>query len=202
MKITPNRAKKANAMAAAAMLKCRSRNSDMSSRAWSGAQLAHDEADEEQHAPAVKALRTSGSVQPWDGRLDEPVDQDGDASDRQERARPVESRRGWVAAVGHEHDASTQGDEHDGHVDEEDSAPPEALDEQAADEGAKADADTRDTRPDGDRPGTLLLGEDVDDDGQGGGHDERGANTHGGARQDELACSSPTTRRRGWRGRR
>ena len=77
--------------------------------------------------------------------------------------------------------------EHDRQVDEEHGTPRELLQQQSANERAKTDADAGDAGPDGDGARPFLGREDVDDDGQGGGHDECGTHAHGGAGHDQFA---------------
>ena len=52
--------------------------------------------------------------------------------------------------------------------------------------GTEADADGRHARPDADRLAALLAREDVRDDRQGRGHDQRPADAHHGTNEDEL----------------
>jgi hypothetical protein len=72
-------------------------------------------------------------------------------------------------------------------VDEEHRAPVEPLQQQTAEERPEADADGGEGGPDADRLRTLLAGEDVRDDRQRRGHDQRAADAHRGADGDQLA---------------
>ena len=74
-----------------------------------------------------------------------------------------------------------------------------------ADQRAGGEAEGVDRAPDADRPGPLLVVEDLHDDGEGGGHQQRAADAHAGAGGDELAGRlgerrRPASRRRTGRG--
>ena len=63
---------------------------------------------------------------------------------------------------------------HDRHVDEEDRAPPEVLEQQAADHRADGAAGAGDRRPHADGPAPLTrVAEDVGEQRQRGRHDQR-----------------------------
>ena len=73
------------------------------------------------------------------------------------------------------------------HVDQEDRAPPEVLQQRAAEDRADRHGETDRTGPDPDGPTTLARVEDVGDDRQRHRHDGRAADPHQGAGRDELA---------------
>ncbi len=73
-----------------------------------------------------------------------------------------------------------------GDVEQEDRAPVEPRQQQAAAQRAEADADCGERRPDPDRLAALLAREDVRDDRQRRGHDQCPSNTHGSADGDQL----------------
>ncbi len=75
--------------------------------------------------------------------------------------------------------------DHDRHIDQEDRAPPEVL-QDAAGDGAGGDGEADHTGPDADGLGLLRGLEDVHDDREGGGQDEGAAEAHHGAEGDEL----------------
>ncbi len=98
----------------------------------------------------------------------------------------MRARRG-VAGGGHEQLAEDQCDDHHGHVDQEDRAPPEVLEQPAAGHRADGDSHAGHGGPDGDGlPPLPAVGEHVGDDRQRGGHDQRAADAHQGPGADEL----------------
>ena len=129
------------------------------------------------------------------GRLDDAVDERHQRADRQQRARQRRSGPGCGSRLsGTSRIAGGEGDERDGHVDEEDRGPVEVLEQQAAEERAEADADRGHAGPDADRLAALLAREDVGDDRQRRRHDQRAADAHGGADGDELRRTESTRR--------
>jgi len=60
-------------------------------------------------------------------------------------------------AAGHESGRRGQGEQHDGDVEEEDRAPPEALEQQAADDRAQCGAECRHGAPDANGDAALVF---------------------------------------------
>ena len=87
----------------------------------------------------------------------------------------------------HDRDREHEQQDDEGHVDEEDRAPPEVLEQQAGGDRAERTTDAGERRPDRDRLRALVEREAVHDDREGRRHDERGADAHHGAGGDELA---------------
>ena len=92
-----------------------------------------------------------------------------------------------VTAFGHEAEPEEEGDRGNRNVDQEDRLPVEPLEQQAARQRAEADSEGGGRGPDGDRFRAFLTREDVRDDRQRGGHDQRRADAHQGADADQLA---------------
>ncbi len=94
---------------------------------------------------------------------------------------------GWrFLARGDDADAEDECDHRDGHVDGERRAPPEVLDEPAAEDQAECAAAAGDAGPDADRLGPFVGGEAVDEDAQRGRHDQRAADAHHRTSGDHL----------------
>src|SRR5205807_1283708 len=72
------------------------------------------------------------------------------------------------------------------HVDQEDRAPPEVVEQQAAEHRAGGDADADRRGPQADRAGAFGRLEDVGDDGERLRHDRGAAQAHRGPREDQL----------------
>ena len=107
--------------------------------------------------------------------LDDGVEQRGQGHDAEQGADGVQPTVVGVLRGGDQQRPGHDGQNHDGHVDEEDRAPPEVLEQEPAHHRAEGGAGAGETGPDGDGPGPLLGREHVGQDGQRGGHDERGA---------------------------
>ncbi len=91
-----------------------------------------------------------------------------------------------VLRVGHEPDGGEQSDHGDGHIDEEDRAPPEVSEQPAAGDGADCHAEPGRARPDSDGPGSLTsFGEGARQDRQGRGHYGCASDAHEGPCRDE-----------------
>ena len=120
------------------------------------------------------------------GRLDDRVHEDAEAGGGERRSEQVERARPGITALGHIANAEQQRRSRERHVDEEDRRPVEPLEQEPTRQRAEPDPDRRQGGPDGDRLAALLAGEDVGDDRERGGHDQRGADTHGGAHADHL----------------
>ena len=78
-----------------------------------------------------------------------------------------------------------QREDHDRDVDEEHRAPPEVGQQPAADDRADPDPQAGHAGPDADRATALLGGEHVREDRQRRGHDQRAADAHQGAGEDQ-----------------
>ena len=139
----------------------------------------HDEADRERR-------ERLGARPTLVGRLDQSVDDGGDPDDRQAGADQIELRLLGVLRPRHEEHAEHQRGEDDRHVDEEDRPEPEVAQEPSAGDGPDGTGAAGDAGPDRDGLGSLFGGEDVDEDRQRRGHDERGARTHQRPAGDEL----------------
>ena len=138
--------------------------------------------------PAAPTPITRGEDQPWVG-----------ASMIDHRTMPMPAmdatapRKSGALAFGvprvwHQPGGGEQAGRGDGHVDQEDRAPPEVGQQQAADDRAEGHADADGTAPQGDRP--LAFGpvaEHVADDGQRRGDHQRGADAHARPGGDEGA---------------
>ena len=99
---------------------------------------------------------------------------------------PSGSSGAWIFSRDRDQEeAGDQRDHDDEHVDEEDRAPPEVLEQQAADDAADRDADPGETGPDRDRPRPLVRREHVRQDRQRRRHHERGADAHDRAGADD-----------------
>ena len=83
------------------------------------------------------------------------------------------------------------------HVDDEDRAPPEVVEQVAADDRAERDAEPGGRGPDADgRPPLALVLEHADQQRQRRGHDQRGARAHHRARRDQRPDAARVRRRR------
>ena len=78
-------------------------------------------------------------------------------------------------------------------VDQEDRAPPEVVEHDPADQRTGREAEGVDGGPEADRLDPLGVVEDLHDDGEGRGHQQRAADAHARAGGDQLAgdCASP-----------
>ena len=106
-----------------------------------------------------------------------------------ERPAPRGSRRGasGVLRRRQQEPRPDQGHGDDGHVDEEDRAPREVLQQEAAEHGPEGTARTGGGGPHTDGPAPLLgVVEDVGEQRQGGRHDQRGTHAHRGPGEDQL----------------
>ena len=144
----------------------------------------------------TKATTERGSVHPLLGRLD-------DREQQGRRSRPSTApRRPGRAATWPGPSTSGPGRRRRpgrptaiDDVDEEHRAPPEVVEQQAADERPDRAAGAGEAGPDGDRPAPLVGREDVGEDRQRRRHDQRRADAHDRPGGDELAGRVPTARR-------
>jgi hypothetical protein len=121
-------------------------------------------------------------------RLDDRPHERDEADARQPRARPVQPPPQRVARLRDEPAARDERDRGERHVDDEDRAPPEVVEQHAADGGAERDAEAGRCRPQADRRGPLArVGEDADEQRERRRHDQRRAGAHRGAGEDEPA---------------
>lgn len=118
---------------------------------------------------------------------DDPVHEEDESEDGEQHAGYVDPARLRVPGVGDQPHHEREGEEHDGHVDEEDRSPPEVFEQDAAGDRSDRDGEADAAGPDADGLGLLVPLEDVHEDGEGRGHDERGAEAHDGPVGDELA---------------
>ncbi len=97
---------------------------------------------------------------------------------------------------------SHEGDPGHRNVDPEHRVPREVLEQEAADHRADGDGEPGEAGPDRDRPAALLgIVEDVGEDRQRRGHDQRPADAHEGAGEDQLLGGVGQSPRRSIRGR-
>ncbi|SQA22366.1 Uncharacterised protein [Streptomyces griseus] len=103
-----------------------------------------------------------------------------------QRAQHVPRAVVAAARLGEQPAAQRQDHGHQRDVDQEDRAPPEVLDQEAADDrpGGGSDRGDRGPHADGERP-LPAVGEDLAQDRQRGGHDHRAADTEQGPGRDE-----------------
>ena len=127
----------------------------------------------------------SGLVQPRSGASMIDATSAPRPSAGEQEAADVQPRRGGVARLGHEEAPGQQRGGDERQVDEEHEAPVAVLDEPAAGHGADHDAEAADGGPDPDRLAALVRGEHGGEDGERRRHDERAADAHQRAGQDE-----------------
>jgi hypothetical protein len=119
-------------------------------------------------------------------RLDDRVDEGGDRTDREERTGEVEAGLRRVPALGHEDEAEAEGQQGDRDVEEEDGAPREVLDQEAADERAEADPEAGHAGPDRDRLRPLFARKHVGDDRERARHDQGATDAHRDTGEDQV----------------
>ena len=130
-------------------------------------------------------------------RLDDRPQDRAEADDRQDRADGVEPGLGRVLRLGDQEVAGDEADDHDGHVDEEDRAPPEVGEQGAAGDRAHAEAERRDAGPDADGLAALVgVAEDVGQDRERRRHDERAADAHDRPGDDQHRRAAGERRQR------
>ena len=135
-------------------------------------------------------------------RLDDPVEQ-------RRRARRSRAPRRWGRAaapigsfdVGMRKKPARSPIDDDRDVHEEDRAPVEVLEQEAAGDRAEHAGEPGRACPDADRLAALARREDVGDDRQRRRHDERAADAHERARRDELVGAARERRERASRAR-
>lgn len=134
------------------------------------------------------------------GARDDREHERGHADRRQQRADQVRTVRpggaargsggGHVAGrglrLGHEDHHGGQAERRDRQVDQEDRAPPEVVQHEAAEQGARGKAERVDRAPYADRLRMLVRSEDLHHDGQCRGEQQRSAHAHAGPRGDQL----------------
>ena len=110
----------------------------------------------------------------------------GDAGRDQDGARNVGGDRArLITRFPHDRLRHQQGSNADGHVDQEDPAPTEVLDDGAADNWTKGNAGNGNGAPDADGAATLFGREGIRDQRQRERHDQRGAHTLQRAHHDQ-----------------
>ena len=165
-------AKKVSVIAALAALNRGLRKKLKSSIGWSQ-WSSHQANAASRTAPTRKATMVVGSVQPFFGASMIAKSTVVETDDRQHGADRVEPGCGRILGVGDEEDAGHQADGDDGQVHQEDRAPVEVLEQEAAGQRAERGAEPGRGGPDADGLAPLAGREHVGDDGQRGGHDER-----------------------------
>ena len=106
-----------------------------------------------------------------------------------ERTRPTGSSRGACGIAGRRDEGPAEQQRHGGdrHVDQEDGAPREVLQDPPSGHRTEGDGQAGDARPRADGLGPLgRVGEDVGQDGEGGREDQRRADAHGRPGGDQL----------------
>ena len=171
------------------------RNSAMSSIGWSRPPLPGDEGAASTTARRRGPPRTVGRAPaPLWGLDDRPDDRD-QPGDREAGSDRVEPAGLAVAGLRDEPGAGDQRGDDDRHVDPEDGAPVEVLEQDSAGERAEDDPDARHGGPGGDRLRPLVRREDRRDDRERRGHDERAADSHqrpGGGQRSWCCRRAPT----------
>ena len=127
---------------------------------------------------------TGGPALP--GGFDDRVDEEAEAGGGERGAGQVERAGPGIAALGHVANAEQQRGGRERDVDHEHGRPVEPLEQKPAGQRAEPDPDRRQRRPDRDRLAALLAGEQVGDDRERGGHDQRRPHTHRRAHRDHL----------------
>ena len=124
---------------------------------------------------------------PFVRAFDDPPQQRHEPGDRQQCTDGIEARRRRILRFRDEQVAEHEGGDDDGHVHQEDRAPPEVRQQEPAGDGAEAHTECADARPhtDGLRSFAVVL-EDVREDRQGRRHDERATDAHEPAGDDEY----------------
>ena len=173
-KIEPNIAKNTSVTAIDAAEKrgfLKKLTSSIGSGVWSSQRMnasehraAADESD--QHRRRRPTLARS---------FDDPEQDAGERADRQHGSEPVDRLRVRILRVGHDRDHRHDRDRDHRQVDEEHRAPPEMVEQVAADERPDRDAEPGHSRPDPDRAAPLVVGKDVGQDRERRRHDERAA---------------------------
>ncbi len=149
---------------------------------------------------AVLPVREEGEDRGRDGRRgqdaaggpavlgpgDDRVHERGHADRRQQRARQVGAVAPGVLRLGDEGGHGGQAERHDRQVDQEDRAPPEVVEHEAAEQRPRREAERVHRAPDADGPGVLVGREDLQGDREGGGEQQRPADAHAGPRRDQL----------------
>ncbi len=142
-----------------------------------GPQLPGREQPEGEEGQAEGGERR-GRRPPLVGALDDGVHEGAQADDRQAGADQVERLLLRVLRPRDEPGAEHEGGDDHRHVDEEDRAPPEVLEQPAGGDGADGRATAGDAGPDRDGLRPFVGGEDVGEDRQRRRHDEGGGDTH------------------------
>lgn len=182
-----------------------------------GALAAHEEPPEGQAGGEAAGVQRGEAL---GGDLLEPVDHRQHGGRRQRHAQQVEAAGRRVRELGDQHGDQDQQEQHRGHVDQEDGAPPEVVQHHPAEHRAQGDAAGHGTGPDRDGLAALLVVlEEVAYEGERGRHQGRtadaeqdaGGDQHvgaggvggadggdsegGGAEQQQLAAADPVTER-------
>ncbi len=142
----------------------------------------HQEQDaRDQRAPGQRRLGRDAAAQPLDA-----VDRGEESDRRGERAGHVPGPLTTASGLRQQHPSDRQRDQHQRDVDQEDRTPPEALEQEPAQQRTDRRADGRDGAPDADGQRALPpVGEDLAEHRQGGGHDHRAADTEQRPCRDE-----------------
>ncbi len=129
--------------------------------------------------------------------FDDPVEDGGQADDRQAGADRVEGLGVGVLGVGDQEPAGHESGDHQRDVDEEHRSPPEVLEQEATGDRADGRPGAGQAGPEGDGLGPLVGREDRGQDRQRRRHDQGGADPHERPEGDELAGGCGEGRRGG-----
>ena len=125
---------------------------------------------------------------PFDRCLDDRPHQGNESRRRQQRTERVETRFAGVRRVRDEEQRTDHADHGHRHVDQKHRSPPEVLEQPSTRSRPEDDTERGYRRPDPDRFGPLLrITEDMGENRQRRGHDERAADPHHRARSDQFA---------------
>ena len=145
----------------------------------------HREEQGQRSGPTAEGEQDARGTEPDNAGFDQPIYQKAETGGAEERARPVEpARRRLVSALGDPGIEDPHHDDRRRHVDEEDPAPGDRVDQPAAQHRAERHGQRRGCRPDAEGAATLLLAE--------GGADHRQAARAPAARR---RCLVPPARR-------
>ena len=133
-----------------------------------------EQSDDETRGPALP------------GRLDDCVHEEAESGGGEHGPGQVERAGPWIATLGHVADAEQERGGRERHVDHEHRRPVEPLEQQPTRERAEPDPDRCQRRPDRDRLAALRAGEQVGDDRERCGHDQRRAHPHRRPHRDHL----------------
>ena len=181
----PSRAKNATLTAAVPTLKRALRKKPRSSIGSATRRSHHRKAPSSATDAAEQSDDRAGRPAPLRG-FDDRVHEDAEAGRGERGSEQIERAGLGIAALRDVADPEQQRRNRERHVDHEDGRPAEPLEQEPAGERAEPDPDCRESGPDGDRLPAFRSGEEVGDDRERGGHDQRSAHAHGRSHGDHL----------------